>query len=62
MNIDLAVVAEQLNNFKEGVAHVISIFETFPEVIRDFANAFTSSGEVNDFDPEASGAKAGAEK
>lgn len=53
MNIDLAVVAEQLNNFKEGVAHVIDIFQTFPQVIRDFANAFTSSGELNPIPKES---------
>lgn len=42
MNIDLAVVAEQLNNLKTGIDNVIIVFQKFPLVIQDFGEAFTS--------------------
>lgn len=43
MNIDLAFVAEQLSNLKTGIDNVITVFQTFPEVIQDLGYAFTSS-------------------
>lgn len=43
MNIDLAVVQEALANLNTGITNVITVFKTFPEVIQDFALAFTSS-------------------
>lgn len=42
MNIDLAVVAEQLANFQTGVKNVIVAFKEFPLAIQNFAEAFTS--------------------
>ncbi|MGZ7497444.1 hypothetical protein ACXM2N_10285 [Corynebacterium sp. ZY180755] len=43
MNIDLAVVAEQLTNFKTLVGNVTTVFQEFPKVIQDLGLAFTSS-------------------
>lgn len=42
MNIDLAVVAEQLNNLKTGIDNVIVVFKEFPLAIQNFGEAFTS--------------------
>lgn len=42
MNIDLAVVAEQLANFQTGVKNVLIAFKEFPLAIQNFAEAFTS--------------------
>ena len=42
MNIDLAVVQEALSNLNTGITNVITVFKTFPQVIQDFADAFTS--------------------
>lgn len=50
MNIDLAVVAEQLNNLNTGITNVVKVFQTFPEVIQDFALAFTSSQGTDGLD------------
>lgn len=50
MNIDLAVVAEQLENLNTGISNVITVFKTFPEVIQDFALAFTSSQGLDGLD------------
>lgn len=42
MNIDLAVVQEALSNLNTGITNVITVFQKFPQVIQDFADAFTS--------------------
>lgn len=48
MNIDLAVVADQLENLQTGINNLITVFKTFPEVIDNFADALTSSSVLDD--------------